>query len=98
MLVWFGGYGWHGTMQYFTNSLHIPTPLAATAIVVELVGGLALLAGAFTRCAAVITAVEMLVAAIMVHLLIGIFLNGDNDPRSGHGMQYSVWPVGAALP
>ena len=23
MLGWFGGYGWHGTMQYFTNSLHI---------------------------------------------------------------------------
>jgi len=27
MLGWFGGYGWHGTMQYFTNSLHIRRPL-----------------------------------------------------------------------
>jgi uncharacterized membrane protein YphA (DoxX/SURF4 family) len=41
MFGWFGGYGWHGTMQYFTQSLHIPAPLAAAAILVELLGGLA---------------------------------------------------------
>jgi putative oxidoreductase len=41
MFGWFDGYGWHGTMQYFTQSLHIPAPLAAVAILVELLGGLA---------------------------------------------------------
>jgi putative oxidoreductase len=97
MLGWFGGYGWHGTMQYFTNSLHIPTPLAAIAIVVEFLGGLALLAGAFTRCAAVLTAVEMLVAAIMVHLPNGFFLNWANDPNKGHGIEYNVALIGAGL-
>jgi hypothetical protein len=34
-------FGWFGTMQYFTQSLHIPAPLAAVAILVELLGGLA---------------------------------------------------------
>src|SRR5258705_13404259 len=59
LLGWFGGYGWHGTMQYFTESLHIPAVLAAIAILVEFLAGLALLAGVFTRCAALLAAVEM---------------------------------------
>jgi len=41
MFGWFDGYGWHGTMQYFTQSLHIPAPLPVAAILVELLGGLA---------------------------------------------------------
>ena len=41
MFGWFGGYGWHGMMPYFTQSLHIPAPLAAAAIPVELLGRLA---------------------------------------------------------
>ncbi len=54
MFGWFGGYGWNGTMQYFTQSLHIPAPLAAVAILVELLGGLALLAAVFTRWTAIL--------------------------------------------
>jgi DoxX len=52
MFGWFGGDGWNGTMQYFTQSLHIPARLAAVAILVELLGGLALLA--FTRWTAIL--------------------------------------------
>jgi len=74
-----------------------PTLLAAIAILVEFLGGLALLAGAFTRCAALLTAVEMLVAAIMVHLPNGFFLNWTNDPSKGHGIEYNVALVGGAL-
>jgi putative oxidoreductase len=97
LLGWFGGYGWHGTMQYMTQSLHIPAPLAAIAILVEFLGGLALLAGALTRWAALLTAVEMLVAAVIVHLPNGFFLNWANDPNKGHGIEYNVALIGAAL-
>lgn len=96
-LGWFGGYGWRGTMQYFTQSLHIPAPLAAIAILVEILGGLALLAGVFTRWTALLTAVEMLVAAIMVHLPNGFFMNWMNEPNKGHGIEYNVALIGAAL-
>ncbi len=55
MFGWFGGYVWgNGTMQYLTQSLHIPARLAAVAILVELLGGLALLAGVFTRWTAIL--------------------------------------------
>jgi putative oxidoreductase len=97
VLGWFGGYGWHGTMQYFTQSLHIPAPVAAIAILVEFLGGLALLAGVFTRCVALLAAVEMLVAAIMIHLPNGFFLNWMNDPNKGHGIEYNVALIGASL-
>ena len=97
LLGWFGGYGWHGTMQYFTQSLHIPAPLAAIAILAEFFGGLALVAGVFTRCAALLTAVEMLVAAILVHLPNGFFLNWMNQPNRGHGIEYNIALIGAAL-
>ena len=97
MFGWFGGYGWHGTMQYFTQSLHIPVPVAAIAILVEFLSGLALLAGVFTRCVALLAAVEMLVAAILVHLPNGFFLNWMNEPNKGHGMEYNVALIGASL-
>lgn len=97
LLGWFGGYGWHGTMQYFTQSLHIPALLAAIAILVEFLSGLALLAGVFTRWAALFTATEMLVAAIMVHLPNGFFLNWMNVPNKGHGIEYNVALIGASL-
>jgi putative oxidoreductase len=97
LLGWFGGYGWHGTMQYFTQSLHIPAPLAAIAILAEFFGGLALVAGVFTRWAALLTAVEMLVAALLVHLPNGFFLNWMNQPNRGHGIEYNIALIGAAL-
>jgi len=31
----FGGYGFSGTMQFFTNVMHIPAPLAFAAIMAE---------------------------------------------------------------
>src|SRR5258705_8229476 len=54
MFGWFGGYGWNGTMQYFTQSLHIPARLSAGPILVELFGGLSLLARAFPRWTAIL--------------------------------------------
>ena len=32
MLGWFGGYGFHGTMAFFTHDMHLPAPLAFLAI------------------------------------------------------------------
>jgi putative oxidoreductase len=34
MLGWFGGFGYAGTMNFFTGTMHIPAPLAFPAIAV----------------------------------------------------------------
>src|SRR5437899_12982862 len=48
----FGGFGWNGTMRFFTQTLHIPGPLLVAPFLVGSLGGLACVAGAYTRCVA----------------------------------------------
>ena len=43
MLGWFGGYGFTGTMGFFTGVMHIPAFLAFLAIAAEFFGGLGLI-------------------------------------------------------
>ena len=45
MLGWFGGYGFTGTMGFFTNVMHIPALFAFLAICAEFFGGLGLIFG-----------------------------------------------------
>ena len=75
MLGWFGGYGFSGTMGFFTSALHIPAPLAFLAIAAEFFGGLGLILGFLTRIAAFGIAVNMLVAIATVHGAFGFFMN-----------------------
>src|SRR3954468_22965125 len=75
MLGWFGGYGFSGTMGFFTGSLHIPAVFAFLAIAAEFFGGLGLMLGLLTRVAAFGIGVNMLVAIAMVHSRFGFFMN-----------------------
>src|SRR5258708_39707520 len=52
MLGWFGGYGFTGTMGFFTGALHIPAIFAFLAIAAEFFGGFGLIFGVLTRIAA----------------------------------------------
>jgi putative oxidoreductase len=60
----------------FLSQAGIPAPNFFAPVVagLELVGGLALIAGLFTRWAAILLAIEMLAAAVTVHLRNGFFL------------------------
>src|SRR6266496_6315461 len=73
MLGWFGGYGFTGTMGFFTGMMHIPAPLAFLAIAAEFFGGLGLIFGLLTRIAAFGISCDMLVAVLKVHLPFGFF-------------------------
>lgn len=97
VLGWFGGYGWSGTMQFFTQTLHIAVPLAALAFLTEFLGGIALILGVFTRWAALLITGEMVVATLKVHLPNGFFMNWTNAPNVGHGIEYNLALVGASL-
>jgi putative oxidoreductase len=89
MLGWFGGYGFSGTMGYFTNAMHIPAPLAFLAIAAEFFGGLGLILGFLTRIAAFGIAINMLVAIATVHSAFGFFMNWSGAQK-GEGYEYHL--------
>ena len=65
--------GFAGTVGYITSvGLPLPTVAAATALVVEIVGSLALLAGFGARIAALVLAVFTLVASFFFHAYWGV--------------------------
>src|SRR5438552_18706876 len=75
MLGWFGGYGFTGTMGFFTGAMHIPAPFAFLAIAAEFFGGLGLIFGVLTRVASFGIFSNMVVAVAMVHHNFGVFMN-----------------------
>lgn len=89
LLGWFGGFGFAGTMGYFTGTMHIPAPLAFLAIMAEFFGGLGLILGFLTRIAAFGIAMNMLVAIATVHRANGFFMNWDGTQK-GEGFEYHL--------
>ncbi len=95
MLGWFGGYGFSGTMGFFTHQMGIPAPLAFLAIVTEFFGGLGLIVGFLTRIPALGIAVEMISVVFMVHLPNGFFMNWAGNQK-GEGYEYHLLAVAVA--
>ncbi len=91
MLGWFGGYGFHGTMGFFTHN-GIPAPLAFLAICAEFFGGLGLIFGLLSRIAAFGIMVNMLVAIATVHRFNGLFMNWFGNQK-GEGYEYHLLAI-----
>jgi putative oxidoreductase len=89
MLGWFGGYGFTGTMGFFTQKMGIPAPLAFLAICAEFFGGLGLIVGLLSRVAAFGIMVNMLVAIATVHFANGFFMNWTGQQK-GEGFEYHL--------
>ena len=64
-----------GTGQAFAGmGIPLPAVSAAVAAIIELVGGILLILGAFTPIVGVLVFLQMLVAAVLVHISNGIFV------------------------
>jgi len=100
MLGWLGGYGFTGTMGYFT-SLGIPYVFGVLAICAEFFGGLGLILGLFSRVAAFAVLANMVVAILLVHLPNGLFMNWGLAIKGtmaiGEGYEYHLLAIGMAL-
>lgn len=88
-LGWFGGFGFAGTMNFFTGILHIPAPLAFLAIAAEFFGGIGLILGFLTRISAFGIGVNMLVAFMIEHRAFGFFMNWAGTQK-GEGFQFHL--------
>jgi putative oxidoreductase len=95
-LGWFGGYGFSGTMNFFTQQMHIPAPLAFLAIAAEFAGSIGLILGCLSRVAAFGIATNMVVAIATVHVHNGFFMNWYGNQK-GEGFEYHLLAIGVAL-
>jgi len=88
-LGWFGGYGFTGTMGFFTGMMHIPAPFAALAIAAEFLGGLGLIFGLLARIAAFGIFCNMAVAIALIHHQFGLFMNWTGTQK-GEGFEFHL--------
>src|ERR1700751_1450684 len=95
-LGWVGGYGFSGTMGFFTQMMHIPAPFAFLAICAEFLGGLGLIFGVLSRIAAFGIAVKMVVAVLLVHSQFGFFMNWTGQQK-GEGFEYHLLALVIAI-
>jgi putative oxidoreductase len=104
LLGWFGGYGFAGSMGFFTGQMGIPAIFAFLAIMAEGLGSLGLLTGLLTRVAAFGITVNMIVAVYMIHWHNGFFMNwfgamSSAGKPAGEGFEFHllVIAIGIAL-
>jgi putative oxidoreductase len=97
LLGWFGGYGFDGTMKFFTDTMHVPASLALLVILGESIGALLLIAGLGTRIAAFGISAIMLGAVLTTHASMGFFMNWfGNQP--GEGFEYHILALALSIP
>jgi putative oxidoreductase len=95
-LGWFGGHGFGGTFGWMTRTLGFPAPLAALAIVTELLAPLALVLGLGSRLAAA-GLFGLMVGAIKTHAANGFFMNWFGaQPAGSEGFEYHLLVMAVA--
>lgn len=97
MLGWFGGYGFTGTMSFFTEVKHIPYPVALLVILIEFFGPLFLLLGLGTRLVAAAIIVNMTGIILSSHTQYGFFMNWFGT-QQGEGFEYHLLFIGLMIP
>lgn len=95
-LGWFGGFGFSGTMGFFTQQMHIPWILAFLVILAESLGAIALILGFLTRLSAFAIGCIMVVAVWMVHWEHGFFMNWFGK-QQGEGFEYHLLALGMSV-
>lgn len=93
---WFGGYGYDGTMNYFTKTVGLPYVLGLLVILGESFGAVALAAGFFTRFMAASMFVIMFGAMLAGHIQQGFFMNWFGIQK-GEGIEFFLLTFGLSL-
>ncbi|HEV7347674.1 DoxX family protein [Telluribacter sp.] len=94
LLGWFGGYGFSGTMDFFTKTMHLPWLVALAVILLESVGAVALIAGLATRLLA-LAYTFLAVGILITHTQWGFFMNWFGN-QGGEGIEYFLLWLGIA--
>lgn len=93
MLGIFGGYGFSGTMSYFTDTLHLPWIIGFLVIFLEFVGAIGLILGFASRIWASSLIVLMIGIILNSHVDNGFFMNWFGNQK-GEGFEYHLLVIG----
>ena len=96
LLGWYGGYGFDGTLGFFTGKMGLPWLIAFLIIMGESFGSLGLLVGFLTRFSAASIGVIMLGAITLVHWPNGFFMNWFGK-QAGEGYEYHLLVLGISI-
>lgn len=95
-LGWFGGYGFEGTMGYFTTDAGLPWIVGFLVIVIEFIGGICLLFGFLTRLWSVALIALVIGIVAKVHWQNGFFMNWEGNQK-GEGFEFFLLVLAMAL-
>jgi putative oxidoreductase len=97
LLGWFGGYGFAGTMQFFTGTVGMPWIIGLLFILIEFFAPILLLFGLGTRIAAfaLIGGFLGVVFSSIIHN--GFFINWSMEAGKGEGLEYFILLFGLAF-
>ena len=94
---WFGGYGFEGTMGYFTGTVGLPYIIGALVILGESLGAIALMLGLFGRFMSVSIFLIMLGALYFDHAQNGFYMNWYGNRAGGEGIEFDLLVFGLSL-
>ena len=93
---WYGGFGFEGTMNFFTTVKHIPWFVGLMVVVTEFLGPFGLLAGIGTRIWALLIIANMTGIIFSSHTPYGFFMNWFGN-QQGEGFEYHLVVIALAL-
>lgn len=93
LMGWFGGYGYKGTMGYFTQTVGLPWLIGFLVIMLEVFGSLAILAGIGTRLWAIALGIVVIGILFTAHIQNGFFMNWFGN-QAGEGIEYFLLLLG----
>ncbi len=92
---WFGGYGFDGTMNFFTGTIGLPYFAGIIIILLETFGMLALIVGIMGRMISIGVILIMLGAILTTHGSVGFYMNWYGT-LPGEGFEYHLLVIALA--
>ncbi|MGE5108560.1 MAG: DoxX family protein [Sphingobacteriales bacterium] len=96
MLGWFGGYGFSGTMNFFTATAGLPWIIGFLVIVIEFFGAVFLITGFATRLVSIAIIADMTGIIFKAHVQNGFFMNWFGN-QAGEGFEYHLLVITMAV-
>ena len=92
----FGGYGFNGTLDFFTTQMELPWIVAFSVIIIEFIGAISLIIGFASRLWSIAIIFLFIGIIFTEQLQNGFFMNWFGN-QEGEGFEYSLLVIGTSI-